>query len=129
MVDIKTFRRVNNLKQIELADYLGIGISFISQIENGKVNLPIEKFNKLIENDKGWDTAPLLETKQDETISPELPFGKDTPMPEVENMDARELIKTISIQAESIKNLISLSQEDSKRIDKLIDMLAQNNNK
>lgn len=60
MSDLKLFRNINNLKQTEIADYLGIGISFISQIENGKVNLPIDKFNKLINNDRGWDTAPLL---------------------------------------------------------------------
>lgn len=60
MSDLKVFRNINNLKQTEIADYLGIGISFISQIENGKVNLPIDKFNKLINNDRGWDTTPLL---------------------------------------------------------------------
>jgi transcriptional regulator with XRE-family HTH domain len=60
MKGLKLFREVNNLTQGDVAKYLGISKSFISQIEKGKVKLPSEKFNLLINNNEGWDTSYLL---------------------------------------------------------------------
>jgi len=54
---LKIFRQVNNLTQEELGDYLGMKKSFVSKIENGKDKLPAQKFQKLINNDKGWDIS------------------------------------------------------------------------
>ena len=60
MADLKTFRKINNLTQTEVGDYLGIKKAFISSIENGKAGLPPDKFSKLINNDRGWNVNPLL---------------------------------------------------------------------
>lgn len=57
--DLKAFRKVNNLTQDKLGEYLGIKKSFISQVESGKCPLPQEKFNKLLINPYGWDTSML----------------------------------------------------------------------
>lgn len=59
MIDLREFRRANHLTQDELGEYLGIKKSFISKVENGKEKLPDDKFQKLINNDRGWDTTYL----------------------------------------------------------------------
>lgn len=62
MVGLKAFRISNKLNQAELGEFLGIKKSFISKIENGKERLPAEKFQKLLHNNKGWDTSLLMES-------------------------------------------------------------------
>lgn len=59
-VDLKRFRKDNDLTQTVVGEYLGIGKSFISRIESGEVGLPEEKLIKLLNNDKGWDITSLL---------------------------------------------------------------------
>lgn len=60
-IDLKAFRKTNNLTQEQVGDYLGIKKSFISQIESGKCSMPPEKFNKLLDNPYGWDVSALKE--------------------------------------------------------------------
>ena len=60
-IDLKAFRKTNNLTQEQVGDYLGIKKSFISQIESGKCSMPPEKFNKLLRNPYGWDVSALKE--------------------------------------------------------------------
>lgn len=55
----RAFRKFNKLTQEEVADYLGVKKSFISQIETGRVDLPDDKFYRLLQNDQGWDVALL----------------------------------------------------------------------
>lgn len=59
MIDLKEFRKRNKITQVELAKYLDVLQGFISQIENGSAKLPDDKLNKLLGNDKGWDTSML----------------------------------------------------------------------
>lgn len=59
MIDLKNFRKVNNLTQSVLGEYLGVQKSYLSQVESGKNKLSKEKLSKLIRNDKGWDTSML----------------------------------------------------------------------
>lgn len=59
MADLKGFRKQNNLRQIDLADYLGVSREFISMVESGKLQLPANQLRKLLDNNKGWDTATL----------------------------------------------------------------------
>lgn len=51
--DLKLFRRTNRLTQLTIAEFLGATRSFVSQVENGKVNLPYDKKEMLINNDRG----------------------------------------------------------------------------
>lgn len=69
MIDLKEFRKVNNLTQTELGDYLGIKKSFISKIESGIVNLPKDKLKKLLCNSNGWDTSALEATHIENNIT------------------------------------------------------------
>lgn len=52
IIDIKEFRKENNLQQNDLADYLGLSQSFLSQIERGNRPLAQKHIRKLLENDK-----------------------------------------------------------------------------
>ena len=58
MIDLKLFRKANKITQSELADYLGIGQPFISQIEKGGRPIPSEYISKLLSS-KQWDTSML----------------------------------------------------------------------
>lgn len=61
MVNLRAFRLMNELSQKEVADYLEVSIAFISSIERGQAKLPVEKLARLLENDREWETAPLLD--------------------------------------------------------------------
>lgn len=65
-IDISRFRRLNNLLQQTVADYIGVTRSYLSQVENGRAELAPSKIQRLINNDKGWDVSTLC--KQNETI-------------------------------------------------------------
>lgn len=54
MIDLKTFRKANNLKQNDVADYLGVSFGFISQIERGERKLSASIAERLTNNDRGW---------------------------------------------------------------------------
>ena len=45
---VKKQRKLNNLKQEELAIYAGVSPKFISQLENGKETLKLDKVNQVL---------------------------------------------------------------------------------
>lgn len=57
---LTAFRRLNKLTQDDLGSFLGVSKSFVSQIENGRVDLPYHLRQQILENDRGWDVAPLV---------------------------------------------------------------------
>ena len=59
MRELVEFRRRNNLTQEQLGLYLGMKKSFISKIENGREKFPQDKFQKLLNNENGWDVSVL----------------------------------------------------------------------
>ena len=61
MIDYKKFLKTNHLKQVELANFLGITESAISNVVKGKANLSEENLIKILENDRGWDVSMLQE--------------------------------------------------------------------
>ena len=60
-IDLKAFRKANNLTQEQLGDYLGIKKSFVSTIESGKDPMPKAKLSKLLSNPYNWDTSMLTQ--------------------------------------------------------------------
>lgn len=62
MVDLHAFRKVNKLKQEDLAKYLNTTRAFISMIETGASKLPPEKLSLLLNNTQGWDTKMLVDS-------------------------------------------------------------------
>ena len=73
MIDLKAFRKANHLTQIDLADYLGVGQGFISQIEKGDRPIPKESISRLLANPHEWDISMLTENQ------PEIP-AEEKPM-------------------------------------------------
>lgn len=69
-IDLKAFRKANNLTQERLGDYLGIKKSFISTIESDKDPMPKDKFTKLLENPFGWDTSMLTKPEVAAEVKP-----------------------------------------------------------
>lgn len=61
MEALKIFRKENNLTQTALGEYLGVKKSYLSLVESGRAKLSREKFDKLLANDRGWDTSALAE--------------------------------------------------------------------
>ena len=62
MIDLKTFRKRNELTQDQVGEFLDIKKSFLSRIENGYAKLPKEQLTKLLNNPNGWDTSMLVES-------------------------------------------------------------------
>ena len=54
MIDLKQFRRVNDLGQSELAAFLGVTVPSISAYETGRSKLSKENEQKLLNNNRGW---------------------------------------------------------------------------
>lgn len=54
MIDLKQFRRKNNLGQSDIASFLSISVSAVSAFETGRAHLGIEHEKKLLNNDRGW---------------------------------------------------------------------------
>lgn len=61
MADLHAFRKVNKLKQEDLAKYLNTTRAFISMVETGASKLPPEKLSLLLNNTQGWDTKMLVD--------------------------------------------------------------------
>lgn len=61
-IDLRNFRKSNNLSQDEVANFLEVTRGFISLIETERTNLPEDKLNRLKEEGPkmGWDVAPLF---------------------------------------------------------------------
>lgn len=59
-IDLKRFRKDNNLSQADIATYLEVSTPFISRVESGKNKLPEDKIVKLINNPYGWKVDALV---------------------------------------------------------------------
>jgi transcriptional regulator with XRE-family HTH domain len=77
MIDLKAFRKANHLTQIDLAEYLGVGQGFISQIEKGDRPLPKEYISRLSANPHNWDTS-MLKSDQPENPMEEQPSSNSS---------------------------------------------------
>ena len=61
IIDLRAFRKANNLSQKYIAEVLGVTSGFISLIENGRGKLPSGKREKLLRlaDENGWKTEDL----------------------------------------------------------------------
>ena len=57
--NLEEFRKINNLKQQDIAAYLGVSRAYISQVENNKCKLSEENVRKLFTSN--WDTSVLTQ--------------------------------------------------------------------
>ena len=109
-IDLKAFRKANNLTQEKLGEYLGIKKSFVSTIESGKDPMPKDKLSKLLNNPYGLDVSMLTQPSvADET----LPLQEDS------------LIAELRATIERLENKVdNLNQEIGEK-NALIKLLRQ----
>lgn len=64
MFDFKGFRKANKLTQEEVGRYLGVGKTFICNVEKGLSKLPKVHLESLLNNNRGWDVSLITEQQQ-----------------------------------------------------------------
>lgn len=108
-MDFLRFLETNNLKQVEVADYLGVSKSAISNIVLSKSKPSKENLQKLINNPFGWDTTMLTGEKginvhtEGDRSSVNINSHNTTNGVDGELLTLREKIASLSAQLE-VKN-------------------------
>ena len=97
-IDLKAFRKANNLTQDKLGEYLGIKKSFISTIESDKDPMPKDKLSKLMTNPYGWDVSMLT---QSDIVPAEKPVANDALVAEL-----RAQIETLQCKLDNLNQKI-----------------------
>ncbi len=100
--DLKGFRKANGIRQQELADYLGVGQSFISQIERGERTCPVEWIGRFAANAK-W-------TMLEEEPVEETPIA-DTYNNIAEESEVLSLRREVQLLREQIEELRSTNEK------------------
>lgn len=112
-MNIKKFRKTNNISQQSLAEFAGVTQGAVSQWESGLTNIPSQIFQRLLSNGRGWDTSALLESDQPSDNSNNGNITKIVNLSGVTNSpttvnnngggESAELMRVIAQQAEQIK--------------------------
>ena len=129
-IEFKRFRKVTNLEQQELADYLSVTRAQISMIERGKSKLTKENLRKLINNPYGWDVSML--PRDPLAITSSVIIGGDSTNSTI-NQDNRQyysdspdvLRAQIEILDERIKEKDAQIKEKDAQIKQLLDILSK----
>ena len=111
MIDLKAFRRINSITQVDLASYLEVGQGFISQIEKGSRPLPKEIMSKLLANPYGWDTSMLVD-------SPVPVLESAAPAMNLSNVEIllREMLAEKEAKIDALQELIWELKEENGRL-------------
>lgn len=118
MIDLKAFRKANHLTQIDLADYLGVGQGFISQIEKGDRPLPRESISRILANPYDWDVSMLTEESRDS--KPELVAEYRPHLSDVEIL-LREMLAEERARVDALQERINELIEENARLKTLIE--------
>ncbi len=116
-VDLKRFRADKKLTQVDLADLFGCNQNFISDIENGKKPMPVDKL-EILKEKYGDITAYITE--------------KDNPMMAEGNNIIQQSGKGNNItqqQADgnTVNRFISLLEKKDEQIDRLLTIIEKLN--
>lgn len=76
-MEVRAFLKANNLKQRELAYYLGITEAAISNVVKGKASFSKENLIKILNNPHKWDTS-MLTSDQPENPMEEQPSSNSS---------------------------------------------------
>lgn len=66
------FLKVNNLKKMQIAAFLGVTNAFITQLCSGKRKLPSDKLALIIANPHGWDVSVLTDESKNSSCDPQM---------------------------------------------------------
>lgn len=62
MIDIRAFRKANNISQKQLAEVCKVTQGAVSQWESGLTKIPSSTLDMLLNNTQGWDVTSLVDT-------------------------------------------------------------------
>lgn len=125
--DFEQFIKLNYLKKIEVAEYLGVSPSYISKVLNGEP-MSAERLRMLLEHPT-WDTSPLLGRAQEEKPTYPHPCNlapthKPTNFPTLNNTDTPQDDGVEVIEAEVVELPIvptSVVRQPETRLSKWLD--------
>lgn len=103
MANIKQFLIDNNMRQVELARFLGISEGSVSKMAKGLTNPSKENLRKMMENDRGWETSALLLDDEKKGTS-----GKESYLKE-ENRRLKEEVNRLLGIIEKLANSVTPS--------------------
>ena len=115
-IDIKEFRRVNNMTQTALAEYLGITQAFVSNMEADRDTIP-EKYIRKILEDPNVDSS-MFARKEKREIT-QVPSIEDVKMPREVFEKIAQLIDTVCSQQGTIADQQKLITDQHRTIDRL----------
>lgn len=120
MIDLKAFRKANSITQVDLAEYLGVGQGFISQIEKGDRPFPKENISKLLANPHGWDTSMLHEQKAQELVAENIP--------QLSNVEIllREMLAEKEAKIDVLQEIIGELKAENARLKTLLERKGGN---
>lgn len=114
MVDLKSFRKANGLKQKDLADILGVSRGFIGQIECGHSKLPEEYLRALLGN-KNYDTSMLVIDSPITTVSARASGNSSARVSIGNTPNADRITVELAIAKSEIESLRSQLAEEKQR--------------
>lgn len=115
-IDLKAFRKANKLSQIQLAEFLGVGQSFISQVELGSRPLPQEQISKILAN-KEWNTSMLVPKSNIELLQERLD--------RLEQARQGFRVQSVKVNKNGLEQYIDLG--DKITVSRIVDALTESN--
>lgn len=106
---VREFLKVNKLKQVDLARYLGVTEAAISNVVKGKSEFSEENLIKIVNNPYGWDVTMLTSNQ------PENPMKEQ---PE-ERSIVDKLFALLAEEQKSNNILLELLKEKDQKIEAL----------
>ena len=132
-IDLKAFRKINKLTQIDIANYLGVSRPFVCRIESGQNKLPEDKLIKLINNDQGWiiPSEPTQVIIGNSGVSLNMAAGSKINNSPIDNRhyysDPPDVLRAqIELLDERIKEKDAQIKEKDAQIKALLDILKNN---
>lgn len=115
-IDLKAFRKANKLSQIQLAEFLGVGQSFISQVELGSRPLPQEHISKILAN-KEWNISMLVPKSNIELLQERLD--------RLEQARQGFRVQSVKVNKNGLEQYIDLG--DKITVSRIVDALTESN--
>lgn len=126
IIDLKAFRKANNISQVQLAEYLGVVQSFISQVEKGVRPIPKEFISKITAN-QDWDTSMLISASKpiELDVMDHMFKGPLLDLVEKANKANEMLLSMLQAKDEYIKTVTELLLEAQAEISSLREEINQ----
>lgn len=116
---VREFLKANNLKQRELANYLGVTEAAVSNVTKRKSDFSDENLIKIINNPYGWNVSMLADTKSRDS-EPELIAEYKPQLSNVEIL-LRDMLAEKEAKIDVLQERINELIEENARLKTLIE--------